>query len=137
MAAVLVQVCVDNRLNHELLRVQVRQKLGSLGRSADRIYILNEVGGNVGENFLNTIKLLKARGDPIVLCAVLHHDECVAAEQGVRVPLETSAQRMGSILAEQGVTCRVLTGTIRTEHNHLLWSDEPEPRYRSFSFGVY
>ena len=137
MAAVLVQVCVDNRLNHELLRVQVRQKLGSLGQSADRIYILNEVGGNIGENFLNTIKLLKAGGDPIVLCAVLHHDECVAAEQGDRVPLEKSAQRMGSILAEQGVACRVLTGTIRTEHNHLLWSDETEPRYQPFSFGVY
>ena len=137
MAAALVQVCVDPRLNHELLRIQVRQKLGSQGISADRIYVLNDIGGNVGSAFRNTVALLARRAEPIVLCAVLHHDDCLAAAEGLRRPLDTSAQEMAAVLAEQGIRCRVLTGTIRTEHNHLRWSDEPEPRYEPFSFRLY
>lgn len=137
MAAMLVQVCVDHRLNHELLRAQARQKLERLGLAADRIYILNEIGGNLGMNFRNTVNVLIKQGEPIALCAVLHHDNCLAADQGLRTPLPTSAQQMTTYLTEQNIRCRVLTGTIRTEHNHLLWSDEPEPRYQPFSFGLY
>ena len=137
MASVLVQVCVDHRLNHELLRAQVRQRLDRSGLSVEHVYVLNEIGGNLGANFRNTVNLLARRGERIALCAVLHHDDCRAAEAGLRAPLQTTAQQMASNLAEQNIRCPVLTGTIRTEHNHLLWSDEPEPRYQPFSFGVY
>lgn len=137
MAAALVQVCVDYRLNHELLRVQVRQRLQRSGLSADRIYVLNEVGGNLGTNFRNTLSLLTKKGEAIVLCAVLHHEECLAAELGVRNPLETTVQAMTSALAEQKVHCPVITGFVTLEHNHLLWSDEPQSRYQPFSFGFH
>lgn len=137
MAAAMVQVCVDPRLNHELLRAQVRQKLDRMGLSADRIFLLGEVGGNIGANFEHTLDLLKRSNDKVVLCAVLHHDDCVAAAAGLRAPLEVSVGEMASALAKQNIVCRVLTGNIRTEQNHLLWSDEPEPRYQPWSFGVY
>ncbi|MBI2887874.1 MAG: hypothetical protein HYY02_11780 [Chloroflexi bacterium] len=137
MAAVVVQVCVDHRLNHELLRAQVRQRLERLGAAAERIYILNEVGGNVGANFGHTLDLLARGREPVVLCAVLHHDDCLAEREGLREPLEVSTRRVEALLAQRKITCRVLTGAIRTEHNHLLWSDEPAPRYQPFSFGVY
>jgi hypothetical protein len=83
MAAALARVCVDPRLNHELLRIQVRQKLQCLRMVADRIYILNDIGGNVGTNFRNTVNLLASRQKPIVICAVLHHDDCLAEQQGI------------------------------------------------------
>lgn len=135
--AVLVQLCVDPRLNHELLRSQVRQKLGRLRLSAERIFLLGEVGGNIGANFQNTLDLLKQRNDKLVLCAVLHHDECLTAAAGTRVPLEASAKQLTAVLAQQDLGCRVLTGNIRTEHNQVLWSDEPEPRYKPWSFGAF
>lgn len=137
MASVLVQVCVDPRLNHELLRAQVRQKLDRLGLSADRIFLLGEVGGNIGANFQHTLEMLKQSNDKVVLCAVLYHDDCHAAAAGLRAPLEVSAGEITSALAKQNSACRVLTGNIHTEQNQLLWSDEPEPRYQPWSFGVY
>ncbi len=137
MAAVLVQVCVDHRLNHELLRIQVRQRLQRLGLSADRIYILNEVGGNLGSNFVNTVDLLVKRGERVVSCAVLHHDDCLAAKQGVRETLETTAQKMALVLVEQKIRCPVLTGVVLLENNLLLWSDDRHPQYTPFSFGMY
>lgn len=135
MAAALVQVCVDPRLNHELIRVQVRQRLERTGIGADRIYIMNEVGGNPGPNFTHTVELLSRVGDPIVFCAVLHHDDCLAAEQGLRTELAAAAQGLAAQLARLHVRCPVVTGTIRTEHNHLIWSDESTPRYVPFAFG--
>jgi len=137
MVAALVQVCVDSRLNHELLRIQVRQKLERLRVAAERIYILNDIGGNVGANFRNTVHLLVRRQESIALCAVLHHDDCVAAQEGLRTPLDASAQEMAAYLTEQNIRCPVLTGTIRIEHNHLLWSDEPAPHYEPFSFHIH
>lgn len=134
MAAALVQLCVDPRLNHELLRIQVRQKLERLRAAADRIFILNDIGGNVGTTFRNTVKLLATRQEPIVLCAVLHHDDCLAEQQGMRTPLDVSAKEMAAYLAERNIPCPVLTGTIRIENNHLLWSDLSEPRYEPFTF---
>ena len=134
MAAALAQVCVDPRLNHELLRVQLRQKLQGLRMMADRIYILNDIGGNVGTNFRNTVNLLASRQEPIVMCAVLHHDDCLSAQQGIRTPLDDSAREMAAHLADRNIRCPVLTGTIRIDNNHLLWSDEPEPRYELIAF---
>ena len=137
MAAAIVQTCVDPRLNHELLRIQIRQKLDRLGLTADRIFILNDVGGNVGGNFRNTVAVLKQQGDPIVLCAVLHHDLCIAAGQGARAPIEESLQRMTGLLEADGIACHVLTGNVLTENNVLQWSDEPAREYQPFSFGGY
>lgn len=135
MAAALVVVCVDPRLNHELIRIQVRQRLERDGIRAERIYILNEVGGNVGANLGQTAQLLKRIGEPIVFCAVLHHDDCIAAREGERADLQHTAQALVSELARLEVRCPVATGEIRTEHNHVRWSDEREPVYVPFSFG--
>ena len=136
MASALVQVCVDPRLNHELIRVQVRQKLERSGLRADHIYVLNEVGGNLGANFRSTAQLLARIGEPIVFCAVLHHDDCLAAREGQRAALDVTAREMAVELARSKLPCEVVTGRIRTEHNHLLWSDEPELRYVPFTFGA-
>lgn len=135
MAAALVVVCVDPRLNHELIRIQVRQRLQRDGIRAGRIYILNEVGGNVGANFGQTAQLLKRIGEPIVFCAVLHHDDCLAAREGQRTELPHTAQALAAELARLEVQCPVATGEIRTEHNHVRWSDQREPVYVPFSFG--
>ena len=136
MASALIQVCVDHRLNHELIRIQVRQKLERSGLRADRIYILNEIGGNLGANFRNTAQLLTATGEPIVFCAVLHHDDCVAAREGRQTDLDVTADEMEVELARLQQPDEVVTGRIRTEHNHVLWSDEPEYRYVPFTFGI-
>jgi hypothetical protein len=135
MDAALVEVCVDPRLNHEVIRLQVRQKLERSGIRADQIYVLNEVGGNMGPTFLHTAELVTRAGIPIVLCAILHHDDCLAAQQGRRAELATAAQDMAAGLAKIDVRCPILTGQIRTEHSHVLWSDEPEYRYVPFTFG--
>lgn len=137
MAAVLVQVCVDDRLNHELLRVQVRQRLERSGLLPARILILNEIGGNLGSNFRNTVELLLGQNEPVVFAAVLHHDECRAAQAGRRVPLDETLAQMSTYLTQLGVRCPVVGGTVRTAHNHLLWSDEPAPIYRPFTFGSW
>jgi len=55
MAAALVVVCVEPRINHEVIRIQVRQRLERSGIRAERIYILNDIGGNPGSNLRNTI----------------------------------------------------------------------------------
>ena len=129
MPAAVVQVCVDPRLNHELLRIQVRQKLHGLHLSADRIFIVNDVAGNVGASFQNTVDFLVGRRDPIVLSAVLHHDDCLAAQDGLRTPLADSAEEMRKYLLLHDIRGPVLTGTILTEHTLVQWSDEPPQRY--------
>jgi hypothetical protein len=136
VAAAIVEVCVDPRLNHELLRIQVAQKLARLGLRADRIYVLNENGDSLGSNFRNTVRLLGMRDEPLVLCAVLHHDDCLAAQAGLRPDLDESAERIRAYLAEQGVECAVLTSEVRTETNELQWSGEPAWRYEPLSFGA-
>ena len=103
-----------------------------LQKSAERIYIVNDIGGNVGTNFANTVDLLIKRRDPLVLCGVLHHDDCLAAREGVRKPLDMSAKEMTAYLASRGINCPVLTGTVRIEHGDLVWSDEPKPEYFTF-----
>lgn len=135
MAAALIQVCTDFRLNHELIRLQVRQRLGRTGITADRIYVLNELGGNPGQNLTHTIELLSRVGEPIVFCAVLHHDDCLAAQQGLRLDLAAAVRKLEAELERVKVRCPVMTGEIRTQHNHVRWSDEPESRYQPFTFG--
>ncbi len=128
---------MDPRLNHELLRAQVRQRLGRMALSAGRIYVLNEVGGNVGSSFGNTVDVLVKQGEPILLCGVLDHDDCMAAAQGLRAAMATRTQQVVSKLSEARIRCPVLSGTVRLPHNHLLWADEPESRYQPWSFGTY
>ena len=134
MPAAIVQVCVDPRLNHELLRIQVRQKLHTLHLSADRIFIVNDVAGNVGATFQNTVDFLVGRRDPIVLSAVLHHDDCLAAQDGLRAPLTDSAGEMRRYLLQHSIRCPVLTGAILTEHSLVQWPDERERRYLPHTF---
>ena len=136
MPSALIQVCTDPRLNHELIRIQVRQRLDRLGLRANRVYVLNEVGGNLGANFRQTAQLLSTVGEPIVFCAVLHHDDCMAAREGQRLDLASTSQSMAAELGKLKVHCPVATGSIRTEHSQVLWSDEPEVRYVPFSFGA-
>lgn len=136
MASALVVVCVDPRVNHELIRIQVRQRLERSGIRAERIWVLNGVGGNPGANFRNTVQFLALVGEPIVFCSVLHHDDCLAAQSGLRTDLAVAAQEMAAELSRANTPAAILTGHIRTEHNHLVWSDEPEWRYVPFTFGA-
>lgn len=131
----LVLVCVDPRLNHELIRVQIRQKLERSGISGRRIYVLNGIGGNPGDNLRTTVQLLERAGDPVVFGAVLHHDDCLAAAQGQRLDLRKAASQMTEVLRASGSNAPVLTGHIRTEHNQVLWDDEPTREYAPFQFG--
>ena len=114
----------------------MRQKLERSGLRADRIYVLNEAGGNLGANFRSTAQLLAHTGEPIVFCAVLHHDDCLAARAGQQVDLDVTAREMAKELARLKLSGAIVTGRIRTEHNHLLWLDEPERRYLPFTFGA-
>ena len=136
MAAALVQVCVDPRLNHELIRIQVRQKLERLGIGSPRVYVLNDIGGNPGQNLVDTLALLAKVGEQVALGAVLHHDDCLAARQGLRIPLDAAADEMAKAFAKAQVPAPILTGQIRTEHNRVSWSDEPAYEYRPFTFGA-
>jgi hypothetical protein len=136
MAAALVAVCVDPRLNHEIVRLQVHQKLARSGLRAERIYLLGEVGGNLGSSFRQTAELLSRIGEPVVLAAVLHHDDCLAAREGQRKDLADSAQELATALDRLSLHCPILTGQIQTAHSRVLWSDEPTRRYAPFSFGA-
>ena len=136
MASALVTVCVDPRINHELIRIQVRQRLERDGIRGARIYVLNEIGANPGVNVRNTLQVLARARDPVVFGAVLHHDDCLTAQQGLRVDLAAAAQQMAAELSRATAHAPVFTGEIRTEHNHVLWSDEPEWRYVPFTFGA-
>ena len=134
MTAALVQICSDPRLNHEVIRAQVAQKLERLGLRADRVFILNEIGGNIGSNLRNTLELLVRRREPVVFAAVLHHDDCLAEQEGMRVALPASAGQLRSQLEGRDVTCPVLTGQIGTEHSDVVWTDEPRRQYEALSF---
>lgn len=124
MTAAIIQTCIDPRLHHELLRIQVRQRLERDSASVDDVYVLNDVGGNVGSSFRSTVDLLMRGRTPIVLCGVLHHDDCKAEHPGLRRPLETSRAEVEGLLRDRGVTCPVLSGSVRTEDNRITWSDD-------------
>jgi len=124
MQVALVQVCVDERLNHESLRIQVKHKLASLYLNAQRILVLNEVGGNFGENFRNTSEMLLKLHDRIVLAAVLHHDECRSEKLGLRRPLQETLDTMTDFLAKRGIFCILASGYIYTSNNYITWLND-------------
>lgn len=121
MRVALVQVCVDERLNHELVRIQVKHKLSALYLSAQRVLILNEIGGNLGDNFRNTLDLFLSQHDTIVLAAVLHHDDCLTDRAGLRQPLEETCRQIADLLTQRGVSCFLSSGNIYTSNNHVFW----------------
>ena len=124
MDVALIQVCVDERLNHELLRIQVKHKLAELYLKAPRILIVNELGGNLGRNFGNATKMLLKNGDKLVLAAVLHHDDCQADKMDVRKPMEATIEQMTTFLHEAGVSCVLASGNIYTHNNHIIWLED-------------
>ena len=117
----LVQICVDERLNHELIRTQVKHKLAEANLQAQRILILNEVGGNLGNNFDNALQMFVSAQARIVFAAVLHHDDCKAAQAGLRQPLTETIARLEALLAKHSVTCFVTSGSINSNTNDVLW----------------
>jgi hypothetical protein len=134
VTAALVQVCTDPRLNHELIRAQTIEKLTRLGLDAERVFILNEIGGNLGSNLRNTLSLLQRRGEPVVFSAVLHHDDCLAAQAGLRQPLDRVATQLRTLLVEHALNIPVHTGDILTETSAVSWSDEPRRSYETIGF---
>ena len=96
MQIAIVQLCVDARLNHDLIRTQVSEKLAHLHLRADRIIFVNEIGGNFGQNFTNTLHLFLKEGADVIFCGVLHHDDCLAAKHKLRLDLEETSSN-GSI----------------------------------------
>jgi hypothetical protein len=116
-----VELCVDDRLDHAKVREAVRSKLRSIYLEADRIILVNEVGGNFGENFRNTIDVFRELGARIVFCAILHHDDCAADLAGRRLPLERSVADLSAYLSREGLTCPVYTGTIQTATGAVSW----------------
>lgn len=116
-----VQLCVDDRLDHAAIRAQVARKLRDLYLAADRIILVNEIGGNLGESFRNTVDLFRSQGAEVVFCAVLHHDDCAAAAAGRRRPLEQTAAELAAFLAGQGLACPVYTGNVRTKTGEVCW----------------
>ena len=122
----LVQLCVDDRLDHGKIRSQVAQKIRDVYLRADRVFLLNEVGGNLGENFRNTLELFLDGGARIVFCGVLHHDDCAAEKAGCRLPMERTVEELYRYLGEKRVTCPVYTANIRTADSHVQWSSIPE-----------
>jgi hypothetical protein len=121
MQVALIQMCVDERLNHELIRIQVGHKLAGLYLAAQRIILLNEIAGNLGENFRNTTDAMLKLRDEIVLAGVLHHDDCRAASVGLRRPLDETLAQMADYLATRGIACPLVSGNIQTANNHVTW----------------
>ncbi len=121
----LVQLCVDDRLDHGKIRPQVERKIRDIYLNADRIFLLNEIGGNLGQNFRNTLELFQSSGAEIVFCGILHHDDCAADKAGCRLPMEQTVVELHRYLAEKGITCPVYTATIRTDDSVVQWSAVP------------
>jgi len=132
--AAIVNVCVDPRLDHAVIRAQVRARLERMHLPARMIYVTNEIGANVGANFRSTAELVIKNRDTIDLAAVLHHDDCVADRLGLRKRLPESVEGLRRVLADLKVSCPVLAGQLRTEHNSLTWADEPRPSYEVLNF---
>lgn len=124
MQFALIQVCVDDRLDHNLLRAQIRARLAALHIHCEHVFIVNEPGGNMGENFKNTVAFVKLSGAQVALAAVLHHDDCRAAQVGLRRPLEATVAQMAAFLAQSQIDCVLLSGQIDTASNAITWQHE-------------
>jgi hypothetical protein len=131
---VIINVCVDPRLNHEVIRAQVKARLERERLPASRVFITSEIGGNIGSGFTNAAQMLAADGDQIVLAAVLHHDDCIADRQKRRQVLATSSEGARKTLESLGIRCPVLVGMLRTEDSRLTWADEPAVSHEVFNF---
>jgi hypothetical protein len=105
-----------------------------LSLQAERVFILNEPGGNIGSSLRNTLDLLLSQREPIVFAAVLHHDDCLAALAGRRQPLTDSVAVLWTLLTDWQVTCPVLSGQIDTAHSGVQWTDYPRPNYEILAF---
>ncbi len=134
MPAAVVNVCVDPRLQHEILRPQVRSRLEQMGLKADGIFITNDVGGNIGSAVRNTLEMLTAAHDTLLLTGVLYHDDCVAASLGRRRSLESSVGDLTELVAALKLSCPVLSGSIITETSEIVWSDSRRRSLETFTF---
>lgn len=132
--AAIVNICVDPRLNQELIRLQVESRLDRLRLPAKRVFITSDIGGNIGSSFASTAQLLLANRETVAFAAVLHHDDCTADSQKKRQSLVSSVLAAKTALAALGINCPVLMGTVRTEDSMLTWPDEPERRYEVLNF---
>ncbi len=103
MNVAILQLCVDPRLNHELIRIQVGQQLARRYLRADRVVLVNEIGGNLSASFASALDLFRRQDAQIILCGVLHHDDCLAETHGLQRPIEE-------------------TGRIYTETNYVRWT---------------
>jgi hypothetical protein len=132
--AAIINVCVDPRLNHDVIRAQVQARLEQMQLPRASVFITSDIGGNVGSAARNTAELLSRGREEVVMAAVLHHDDCVANAQGLRLPLTASAQQLGNTLDQAGIRCPVLTGEILAESNTIAWTDQPLRRYELLPF---
>jgi hypothetical protein len=132
MASALVLLCVDPRLNHELLRIQVRQQMARLGLQAHRIYLVNEIGGNLAPNFDHTLDLLVRHKQPPVFAAVLHHNDCIAHEAGLRTDLPLTVLEATNRISAHGVSCPIYSGQIDIASNAITWDQSSAHRYRPY-----
>ena len=133
MAAIIL-TCVDPRLAHDVIRDQIGRRLEREGLPVRDIYVVSDVGGNLGSGFTNTLDLLTAAKVPVVLSAILHHDDCLAARLNVRKPLETTVAEIRTELSRRGIKCPVLSGNITTESSGLTWTDQPPVSREVFKF---
>jgi hypothetical protein len=124
--AAVVNICPDQRLDHGAIRLQVLSRLERMGIRADSVYLTNGAGGNIEADFRATVDGLVSQGVQIVFAAVLHHDGCDQLSQ--RRPLLTSTNELAVYLAQHNVRCPVLSGSIRTESNGVIWPDEAPGR---------
>jgi hypothetical protein len=132
--AVIVSVCVDPRLEHEVIRAQVRARLERMQLPNQLVYIVGDVGGNVSASFSNTAGLIVKNQDRVELAAILYHDDCVAARLGLRKLIGVNIEAARKALRELDVEAPILSGEIRSETSAISWSDEPPHRYEVLSF---
>jgi hypothetical protein len=134
MSAAILTVCVDPRLNQEAVRYQLRQRLAEAAPPADNVFVLADVGGNVGSAVRNTISLLRHHSETIVVAGVLHHDDCKAAAAGLRQPLDTSIRAMEAELRRAGFNPPLLAGEIVTATSAIVWADQPPQSLEVLTF---
>src|SRR6185369_9810198 len=113
------------RLNHEVIRIQTKNRLEAQQVKVDRVFITNEAGGNVGSGLRNALELLSRSGESIALIAVLDHDDCQAASAGVRRELSDRIGAVTELVLGKGIRCQVAGGTILTDNSTVLWDDWP------------
>ncbi len=134
MAAALINICVDPRLNHEALRQQLRGRFDGQDLALNRIFVVADVGGNVGTAARNTLAMLRTIRERLVAVALLHHDDCVAAGAGMRQALDVSARMLEAEVKMAGFATPVLRGSIVTATSTILWEDRPPKSLEQFTF---